>query len=270
MSGHDKSIVEKSILRQKNGTLTQCSDQIVVEAPLQIEVEHRPISITMRTPGDDIALAVGFFFTEGIIKEYTSIEVVNQIDENIVNIEMVDDAAIKTNSLERNFYSTSSCGVCGKASVDAIRTQVTFLSHSNQLSISESVLYSLQEKLLHVQSAFEATGGLHASALFDPEGKFLFHSEDVGRHNALDKLIGHSLIAEKIPLNNHILLLSGRASFELIQKAAMAGIAIVVSVGAPSSLAIEMSEECGMTLVGFLKKTSYNVYCGSQRIKRQA
>ena len=267
---HNKTkaqISEKTIWKSRNGFTSEVNDFIAIESPLQIEINNKPVSITMRTPGDDPALALGFLFTEGIINNYDLVLSSQQKDENVVNILMEDKVEIDLSNSERNFYSTSSCGVCGKSSVDAIITKSNYLIQDDETLVKESVLYSLLDKLSGVQSGFEATGGLHASALFNPEGRFMFHSEDVGRHNALDKLIGHALMADRIPLKKHILLLSGRISFELVQKASMAGIPIVVAVGAPSSLAIELAEKNGQTLIGFLKKNSYNIYTGHQRIQ---
>jgi len=260
-------IKEITIQRNKSGVIASVQDFVAVEAPLQIEVSGRPVSITMRTPGDDVALALGFLFSEGLINDYNAIADVVQKDENTVNIIPEDGFIIKAESMERNFYSTSSCGVCGKASVDTIRSKSMYIPPKKNITVADKTLFSLQERLLTVQSAFELTGGLHACALFTPDGRYLFHSEDVGRHNALDKLIGHTLMAGRLPLDEHILLLSGRASFELVQKASMAGIPVIAAVGAPSSLAIDLAIENDQTLIGFLKKTGFNVYAGNQRIQ---
>jgi FdhD protein len=260
-------IHKTSIIRCSEDLTTTVDDYIAIESPLQISINHRPISVTMRTPGDDVALALGFLFTEGMIQSYSEVISAIQIDENIVNIQLKNEI-LSTATLERNFYTTSSCGVCGKSSVDAILTKSIYPIDHKKISVSDEVLFSLQAKLLQVQSAFESTGGLHASALFHPDGSYIFHYEDVGRHNALDKLIGNALINDHLPLSNHILLLSGRASFELIQKASMAGIPIIVAVGAPSSLAVELAQTTGQTLIGFLKKSSYNIYTGHDRIKK--
>ncbi|HMR86721.1 MAG TPA: formate dehydrogenase accessory sulfurtransferase FdhD [Saprospiraceae bacterium] len=259
---HKISIIKHRVDKSEN-----LDDYVAVESPLQISINHRPISVTMRTPGDDIALALGFLFTEGMIQSYSEVKSASQLEDNIVNIDL-NNADLPTASLERNFYTTSSCGVCGKSSVDAILTKSMYPIDPKKISVSDDVLFSLQEKLLQVQSAFESTGGLHASALFHPDGSYIFHYEDVGRHNALDKLIGNALIHDHLPLSNHILLLSGRASFELIQKASMAGIPIIVAVGAPSSLAVELAQSTCQTLIGFLKKSSYNIYTGHDRISK--
>ncbi len=269
----DKSIKKEvqihktSIIRCSADLTATVDDYLAIESPLQISNNHRPISVTMRTPGDDVALALGFLFTEGMIQSYSEVVSAIQIDENIVNIQLKNEI-LSTASLERNFYTTSSCGVCGKSSVDAILTKSTYPIEPKKIIVSDEVLFSLQEKLLQVQSAFESTGGLHASALFHPDGNYIFHYEDVGRHNALDKLIGNALINDRLPLRDHLLLLSGRASFELIQKSSMAGIPIIVAVGAPSSLAVELAQSNGQTLIGFLKKSSYNIYTGHDRIRK--
>ena len=260
-------IKEVPIQRNKSGIVSSLQDFVAVEAPLQIEISGKPMSITMRTPGDDIALSLGFLFTEGLIKDYNAIADVVQKDENTVDVYPEEGFFIHAESMERNFYSTSSCGVCGKASIDAIRAKSLYIPPRKNIIVDNKILFSLQERLLTVQSAFELTGGLHACALFTPDGRYLFHSEDVGRHNALDKLIGHALMAGRLPLDEHILLLSGRASFELVQKAAMAGIPLIAAVGAPSSLATELANENDQTLIGFLKKTGFNVYAGNQRIQ---
>lgn len=260
-------IHKTSIIRCSEDLTTTVDDYIAIESPLQISINHRPISVTMRTPGDDVALALGFLFTEGMIQSYSEVVSAIQMDENIVNIQLKNEI-LSTATLERNFYTTSSCGVCGKSSVDAILTKSIYPIDTKKISVSNEVLFSLQAKLLQVQSAFESTGGLHASALFHPDGSYIFHYEDVGRHNALDKLIGNALINDRLPLRDHLLLLSGRASFELIQKASMAGIPIIVAVGAPSSLAVELAQSTGQTLIGFLKKSSYNIYTGHDRIRK--
>jgi len=260
-------IKEITLQRNKSGIISSVQDYVAVEAPLQIEISGKALSITMRTPGDDVALALGFLFTEGLINDYNAIADVVQKDENTVNIIPEEGIIIKAESMERNFYSTSSCGVCGKSSVDAIHAKSMYIPPSKNIMIVDKILFTLQERLLTVQSAFELTGGLHACAIFTPDGRYLFHSEDVGRHNALDKLIGHTLMAGRLPLDEHILLLSGRASFELVQKASMAGIPVIAAVGAPSSLAIELALENQQTLVGFLKKTGFNIYAGNQRIQ---
>lgn len=256
-----------SITKWKPGSFESREDWVAVEEPLQILVNGLPASITMRTPGDDEALATGFLYTEGMIDSFQSVETIVQTDENTVNVILENHGSQIPGSMQRNFYTTSSCGVCGKTSVDAIYQKMKFPIKDTSFKINPETLTKLQDKLLNVQSAFQTTGGIHAAVLFNTSGEYIYHSEDVGRHNALDKLIGHCIMSEKLPLNNHILLLSGRASFELLQKAAMAGICFVCAVGAPSSLAVELADELGITLAGFLKKTGFNIYTHFQRLE---
>ena len=273
--------MEVSIAHQRIKVVTRhenvdAEDNLAVEEPLEIQLGYiesgkvvkKSISVTMRTPGNDDELAAGFLFTEGIVSESTHIESVASsiLDENKVVVTLSDDFQPKLRSLERNFYTTSSCGVCGKASIDAIKTVSAYQNESGEMLVDKQVFFALRDQLNHQQRIFESTGGLHASALFDLNGGFLKLKEDVGRHNALDKLIGHAFLNGQLPLANHILLLSGRASFELIQKAAMAGIKIVAAIGAPSSLAAALAEESNITLIGFLKNEKFNIYSGFERI----
>ena len=249
---------------------------LAVEEPLEIRLAYGPenarteksISITMRTPGHDDELALGFLFTEGILRDSKEIRGVASIDTHVVTIQLHPDFTPALPSLERNFYTTSSCGVCGKSSLEAVKTKSIFPRGSGSLQVSSAMLNSLQEKLRGHQKVFDATGGLHASALFDSKGQLTLVREDVGRHNALDKVVGASLVNHKLPLSDSILLLSGRISFELVQKAYMAGIEIVAAIGAPSTLAVTLAEECNMTLVGFLRDNRYTIYTGKQRIQQ--
>ncbi len=256
-------------------------DLLAVETPLEIRIVYGPekerkqknISVTMCTPGHDAELATGFLFTEGIINHREDIMKCAAPNEsgisggNIVIAELKPGISFDIQKIERHFYTSSSCGVCGKSSIDAVKNVFTGERKTDQLIVAAAVLNQLPGTLRKQQKVFEHTGGLHASALFDMSGELLITREDVGRHNALDKLVGAALIAGDVPLDHHILLLSGRASFELIQKAAMAGIKIVCAVGAPSSLAVELAKDCGMTLVGFLRDGRFNIYSGEQRIK---
>lgn len=270
------AIAQQRIRIITNGDSQDAEDDLAVEEPLEIQLSFtesgkkikKSISVTMRTPGNDDELAVGFLFTEGIITQKSQVKAVKNdvIEENKVIVNLADDFSPEINSLERNFYTTSSCGVCGKASIDAIKTVSVYHNKNNTMLVSSQVIFSLKKKLNVQQSIFESTGGLHASALFDLNGQFITLREDVGRHNALDKLIGDALLNDLLPLTNQILLLSGRASFELIQKAGMAGIKIVAAIGAPSSLAVKLAEESNMTLIGFLKSDKFNIYSGFERI----
>ena len=270
----------------KNYFATNSSeDLLAVEEPLEIRIVFGPendrqqknISVTMCTPGHDEELATGFLFTEGLIKKKEDIIRCLPLSEsgnNIVIVELHTDISFDPQKIERHFYTSSSCGVCGKSSIDAVKIVFINSGAKDTISINASVLTTLPEVLRKQQEVFEHTGGLHASALFNLEGNLLLTREDVGRHNALDKVIGATLQAvnkplkrlAEIPLDKHILLLSGRASFELIQKAAMAGIKVVCAVGAPSSLAVELAKETDMTLVGFLRDGRFNIYSGEQRI----
>ena len=272
------SPVEHIIIQKiSNGNITETGDRVAVEEPLEIQLAYssstgrmqKSIAVTMRTPGNDEELAAGFLFTEGIIKNAATIQEIkrSQTDENRILVTLKENSIPVLANASRNFYSTSSCGICGKASIDAIRTISQYGDEKDSIIINASVLYSLQDQLKKQQVLFEDTGGIHASALFDIDGNFIMLREDVGRHNALDKIIGAALMKEQLPLNNCILLLSGRASFELVQKAAMAGIKIIAAVGAPSSLAVQLAEEAGITLIGFLRNNRFNIYSGKQRVK---
>ncbi|MDQ1096897.1 MULTISPECIES: formate dehydrogenase accessory sulfurtransferase FdhD [Chryseobacterium] len=279
----NNSVQKIEIVKVKDSLSFPCTDDISVEEPLEIRVSYqsefekttRNISVTMRTPGNDAELAVGFLFTEGIISDreqvkevYHSQAVCSRTGENTVIVELTEGHIPKLMNTERNFYTTSSCGVCGKGSIESIRTVSTFRTlEKKQQTVTLKTLYQLSEKLRTFQNNFSATGGIHASGLFDLNGNLLALREDVGRHNALDKLIGNALMAGQLPLSNHILLLSGRASFELIQKAAMAGIYVVAAIGAPSSLAVDLAKEFDMTLLGFLRDTRFNVYHQSRHVE---
>jgi len=269
--------IKHMIVSRVNGSSSSVfSDVLSVEEPLEIKISYgaatkraqKNISVTMRTPGNDLELAVGFLFTEGIISSYQDVKDVYHLDtessspkKNSVQVELIENFVPHLMQSDRNFYTTSSCGVCGKGSIQSIKT-VNAFCHLDKpaLSLTPKLLYQLPEKLRAAQSGFSATGGIHASGLFSITGDLLLLREDVGRHNALDKLIGAALKNDSLPLNKQILLLSGRASFELIQKAAMAGISVVAAIGAPSSLAVELAAEFDITLLGFLKENRFNIY----------
>ena len=266
-----------TIKRIASGDITEAGDLVAVEEPLEIQLSYstatgrikKNIAVTMRTPGNDKELAAGFLFTEGIIQNKEAIQEIGHVaaDENRVLVTLHENIIPVLNKAERNFYSTSSCGICGKASIDAIRTSSVYKNEPDNISVKADLLYGLQDALRKQQEVFENTGGIHASALFTLNAEFIMLREDVGRHNALDKVIGAALTTGILPLNKYILLLSGRASFELLQKASMAGIKMVVAVGAPSSLAVELANETGITLIGFLRNDRFNIYSGDQRIK---
>ncbi len=270
-------------------------DRLAIEEPLEIQLRYGPaesratksISVTMRTPGDDFELAAGFLFTEGIIKDPADIQSLNcapgdhhsdvtppdesekphpyLAQRSSVVVELSPEVKVRLTTLERNFYTTSSCGVCGKASLLALQT-VCPPRLPNRFSIQADLLYKLPARLREAQSVFDQTGGLHAAGFFDFEGSLTGIREDVGRHNAVDKLIGAEFLADRTPLRDRLLLLSGRASFELLQKAVMAGVPMVASVGAPSSLAVEVARHFDITLVGFLRQDHFNIYHGAHRI----
>ncbi len=258
------------------------TDALAIEEPLEIRLEYGPandrkvqnVSVTMRTPGHDAELAAGFLFTEGIVKNIEDITTVEHCfiacaedKENVILVKLAESVIPNLRNMERNFYTTSSCGVCGKGSIAGIRTVNAFaVQKGSDLTINAELLYRLPDILRQHQQVFADTGGLHASALFNTNGELLLVREDVGRHNALDKVIGAALNKNWLPLDQSILLLSGRASFELVQKAAMAGISIIASVGAPSSLAVELAEEFNITLAGFLRGHRFNIYTAANRI----
>ena len=264
-----------SIQKINAGEITKANDLVVIEEPLQIQLAYstatgrlqKDIAVTMRTPGNDEELAAGFLYTEGIIKTKEVLQEIKHpsFDENRVLVTLYENVQPDLANVARNFYSTSSCGICGKASIEAIRIVSLCGQEKDTISLNASVLYRLQDDLKK-QVVFDRTGGIHASALFSLEGSCIMLREDVGRHNALDKIIGAALIGGQLPLRNCILFLSGRAGFELVQKAVMAGIKIIAAVGAPSSLAVEMAEEAGITLIGFLRNNRFNIYSGDQRI----
>ncbi len=277
------NFTEISVYRIKDGGAAAVEpDALAVEEPLEIRIgytengkdAHQSISITMRTPGDDYELAAGFLFTEGIIKSVAQIKQIrhcgvpakNSVYNNTVRVDLRADVTIDFKKLERHFYTSSSCGVCGKTSIEALRTGVCSLAQHNRPIFNAETIHRLPEILRARQDVFERTGGLHAAALFDTAGEIVDLREDVGRHNAVDKLIGTQFLAGRTPVSDKLLLVSGRASFELVQKALMAGIPILAAVGAPSSLAIELAREYGMTVLGFVRERRFNIYCGAERI----
>ncbi|MFJ9554728.1 formate dehydrogenase accessory sulfurtransferase FdhD [Nocardiopsis sp. NPDC101807] len=267
--------VRGKVLRIKDGTATERVDTFVVEEPLEIRLDGEPLSITMRTPGDDFDLAAGFLVSEGVVsraEEITAIRYCAGATEdgsntyNVLDVSLAPGVPRPDTSLERNFYTTSSCGLCGKASLDAVRTQARWRVAEDGARIGADTLTALPDRLREAQRVFDRTGGLHAAGLFTADGELLALREDVGRHNAVDKLVGWALRSGRLPLEGTVLMLSGRASFELVQKAWMAGVPMMAAVSAPSSLAVDLAEEAGITLAGFLRGTSMNVYAGRHRI----
>lgn len=266
-------ISSKEIIRYKKGKISKIVDTLSTEEPLEIRVRSKPsvrisktvsIAVTMRTPCDDESLARGFLFTEGIVSDQSQILNVRNTDDNIVEVELADDVSFDPNQFTRNFYATSSCGVCGKASIESIHSETIHLPWRSKFKINSKVLMGLPNTLYSLQIHFSKTGGIHACALVDAKGTFLDVKEDVGRHNAMDKLIGAN---PDYPLSDAMILVSGRASFELVQKASKAGVGLLAAIGAPSSLAVQLAEEQGMTIVGFLKKDGFNVYTGDDRVE---
>ncbi|HLF94017.1 MAG TPA: formate dehydrogenase accessory sulfurtransferase FdhD [Planctomycetota bacterium] len=247
-------------------------DHLAVEEPLEIRIHDEPVVITMRTPGEDFALAAGFLYSEGLLhgpKDVGSIRYCDNTQDphhkNIVNFTFASGHKPDLARLKRNFYATSSCGVCGKASIDQIKMQAKPIT--SKIKIRLDVVYSMGHSLRKAQTLFEKTGGLHAAGVFDEHGTLHTLHEDVGRHNAVDKVIGHMLLQDRAPLDHHLLMVSGRASFEIMQKAVMARMPIVCAVSAPSSLAVETAREFGVTLVGFLREDDFNVYTHAERIE---
>ncbi|WP_434742178.1 formate dehydrogenase accessory sulfurtransferase FdhD [Micromonospora sp. SH-82] len=254
-------------------------DSLSVEEPLEIRVgpagpgRRRPLAVTMRTPGDDLDLAVGFLLTEGLIRSADDVltaqlcagaETPNTY--NVVDVVLAPGVPEPTTDPTRNFYTTSSCGVCGKASIDSVRTRSLFTVTDDPVTVAAEVLADLPDRLRAAQRAFARTGGLHAAGLFTADGDPVVLREDVGRHNAVDKVVGWAVRERRLPLAGHLLLVSGRASFELTQKAWMAGVPLLAAVSAPSSLAVDLADEAGITLVGFLRDRSMNVYTHPGRI----
>lgn len=256
-------------------------DLLAVEEPLEIRLgfgsetrEQQSLSVTMRTPGHDFELALGFLLTEGIIQSFAEVESIKYCEDvgreeekgNVVRVELHRSVVVDWKKLQRNFYTTSSCGVCGKSSIESVRT-VCPLPAAQTWMVSSAVIRWLPEKLRQAQRVFEHTGGLHAVGVFSREGELELLREDVGRHNAFDKAVGVMLMKNALPAVDKVVLLSGRASFELAQKCAMAGVSMLVAIGAPSSLAVTLARETGITLIGFLRGQSFNVYSGEDRIR---
>ncbi|MEU1656590.1 formate dehydrogenase accessory sulfurtransferase FdhD [Streptomyces griseofuscus] len=266
----------RKVLRIRDGAVTTRPDTLVAEEPLEIRLNGKPLAITMRTPGDDFALAAGFLVSEGVLATASDLQNIvycagaiadGSNTYNVVDVRTAPGVSLPGFTLERNVYTSSSCGLCGKASLDAVRTTTRWpIADSPRLRVTPALLSGLPERLREAQRVFDRTGGLHAAALFTEDGELLDIKEDVGRHNAVDKLVGRALQNGELPLSRTVLLVSGRASFELAQKAVMAGIPMLAAVSAPSSLAVDLAAETGLTLVGFLRGGSMNVYAGDDRI----
>ncbi|MEU6273401.1 formate dehydrogenase accessory sulfurtransferase FdhD [Streptomyces populi] len=275
----------RKVIRIRDGAVSTRPDTLVAEEPLEIRLNGRPLAITMRTPGDDFALAAGFLVSEGVLGRADELQnivycagatVDGSNSYNVVDVRTAPGVVVPDITLERNVYTTSSCGLCGKASLDAVRTTARWTIDDTRggtappVRMEPGLLASLPERLRAAQRVFDRTGGLHAAALFTEEGELVDIREDVGRHNAVDKLVGRALQEGTLPLSRTVLLVSGRASFELAQKAVMAGIPMLAAVSAPSSLAVDLAAETGLTLVGFLRGSNMNVYAGEHRVALRA
>jgi FdhD protein len=264
-----RSIELTQVTEWNAGEVRSVQDTLAAEEPLEIRVNGAPLSVSMRTPGQDLELALGFLFTEGIVLSRDQIvciqaeEPPNGMKSNVVEVEL-RDADFEPSTLQRNFFAASSCGICGKASIEAIRRR-NLPSLEPGFRIDPQVLCRMPEALRGEQAVFNRTGGLHAAALFDEGGRLIVVREDIGRHNAVDKIVGWALNQDALPLHRHVLMVSGRGGFEIVQKALAAGIPIVASVSAPSSLAVKLARELGLTLVGFLRGQRFVVYSGGFR-----
>jgi FdhD protein len=291
-----RSIDLTTVSEWKDGRLRRVQDYLVAEEPLEIRVNGRALSVTMRTPGQDLELAAGFLFTEGLVEHRGQIARLGFVDgsagtaaeslaaevrpgrtkpaegsspqperSNVVSADLAPGTVCDLDALQRNFYAASSCGICGKASIEAVRRRGIRPPNPN-LRVSPEVLCRLPEKLAEAQAIFDRTGALHAAGLFDPAGALLVLREDVGRHNAVDKIAGWALLNDRLPLRQCLLMVSGRGGFEIVQKAIVAGIPLIASVSAPSSLAVRLARELGATLIGFLRGRRFVVYSGEERL----
>ncbi len=276
----ERSIIRSLIVRVEGDHATDPrEDLLAVEEPLEIQLGyerkgwrvHKSVSITMRTPGADQELAAGFLFTEGIVADAAQIDAIRTEDENVVRVELKGGVPVDLGRLERHFYTTSSCGVCGKSSIAALNIGGQARVATAGPVFAAATIHGLPATLRETQAVFDQTGGLHAAALFDPAGRLVARREDVGRHNAVDKLVGSQLLGgATLPISDRLLFVSGRASFELVQKALAAGLPILAAVGAPSSLAVELAAAHGMTLLGFVRGGRFNIYSGERRIQPAA
>jgi FdhD protein len=277
-----ESVRRIEVTRADRTEARRASDALAVEEPLEIrldytregEVARTTLAVTMRTPGHDVELAAGYLFTEGMIRDRRDIARIGCCGpgrgtdpDNRIRAELAPHVSVDPSRLDRYSYTSSSCGACGKTSIDALRARRPWVLPPDSLTIRGELLRLLPAALRHVQSSFDATGGLHAAALFASDGRLVVVREDVGRHNALDKVIGSQLLAGALPAHERILIVSGRVSFELVEKALMAGIPVLAAIGAPSSLAVDTAREAGMTLVGFLSADRFNIYSGGHRVR---
>jgi len=268
----ERGVKEFCVKNVTGAEIVEQMDLVSTELPLELRISSKQLgqgfslAVTMRTPGYDAELAAGFLFTEGLVTYRDAIEDISVEKCNVVTVKLRDSVIIDKSKLERHSYVASSCGVCGKKSIESVRVRQNFAVVDEHPLVSSDLIQSLPAKLREMQTNFNCTGGVHASLLVDSAGNFLGLKEDVGRHNALDKVIGEQFLLGNLPLSDAVLLVSGRASFELVQKAAQAGIPIMLAVGAPSSLAVELAIESNMTLIGFVRDTRFNIYSGTQRV----
>jgi len=274
MARASRSVDLTQVTEWNDGTAVRKDDFLAAEEPLEIRIGGNPLSVTMRTPGHDVELAAGFLFTEGLVQrreQIVTLENVTGDDDgrrgNVVRAELSSEALPDFEKLRRHFFAASSCGICGKASIDAVRSRL-LRTPNPDFRVAPNLIVRLPAALRSAQDVFERTGGLHAAALFDAEGKLLIVREDIGRHNAVDKVVGWALLNGRIPLSDCILLVSGRGGFEIIQKAIVAGIPVVASVSAPSSLAVQLARELRLTLIGFLRGNRFVVYAGEDRVAK--
>ncbi|HWW50146.1 MAG TPA: formate dehydrogenase accessory sulfurtransferase FdhD [Verrucomicrobiae bacterium] len=271
MARNPQSVDLTQVSEWDDGKVFRKQDYLAGEEPLEIRVGHLPLSVTMRTPGNDLELAAGFLFTEGLAERRAQI-VSLQAERgdrknrgNVVEAELAPECAPEVEKTRRHFFSASSCGICGKASIDSVRSR-TLRRPSQDFRLDPETLVRLPDALRSSQAVFGRTGGLHAAALFDANGELLILREDIGRHNAVDKVIGWALLADRVPLTTSVLLVSGRGGFEIVQKAIVAGLPVVASVSAPSSLAVQLARELRLTLIGFLRGRRFVIYAGEDRI----
>jgi FdhD protein len=274
MARTSRSVDLTQVTEWNDGAVARKDDYLAAEEPLEIRIGENPLSVTMRTPGHDLELAAGFLFTEGLVQRREQIialaNATNDDDGkrgNVVRAEVAAEALPDFDKLRRHFFAASSCGICGKASIDAVRSRL-LRTPNPDFRVEPKLIISLPDALRSEQDVFERTGGLHAAALFDGRGALLIVREDIGRHNAVDKVVGWALLNDRIPLSDCILLVSGRGGFEIIQKAIVAGIPVVASVSAPSSLAVQLARELRLTLIGFLRGNRFVVYAGEDRVAK--
>ncbi len=274
-----RAVDARTVWRFREGSSSLFKDELAEERPLEIQLECGPrqsrqrhsVAVTMRSPGEDVDLALGFLFTEGIIGRRPDVanwQAFGHDWVDVLRVNLAEEVPVDGSRFERNFPATAACGLCGKRSLEQIRQNPLYPLPPGRPNIQAETVCGMAGPLFHAQAAFRSTGGMHAAALFSTEGRLVLHREDIGRHNALDKLIGAAWQEGLVPLYDHMVMLSGRAGFELVQKAGMAGVPVVASVGAASTLAAELAEEMGMTLIGFLREDRFNCYTGADRLRK--